>query len=32
MDQALDFTYIEDLVDGIVKCIGNKKLLIKYLT
>lgn len=23
--EALDFTYIEDLVDGIVKCIGNKK-------
>ena len=23
--EALDFTYIEDLVDEIVKCIGNKK-------
>ena len=22
--EALDFTYIEDLVDGITKCIGNK--------
>ncbi len=22
--EALDFTYIEDLVDGVIKCIGNK--------
>ena len=22
--EALDFTYIEDLVDGVVRCIGNK--------
>ena len=25
--EALDFTYIEDLVDGITRCIGNKNAL-----
>ena len=25
--EALDFTYINDLVDGVIKCIGNKNAL-----
>ena len=30
-NDQLDFTYIEDLVDGIEKCCTNKNAIIKHL-